>query len=85
MNLGDLNEYLFRQLENLEKQKDPENTKLEIEKAKVVTQVADKIIGNGRLALEVMKFQDNKWDADQRIPEALMIETEVESVEDKKK
>lgn len=62
--LTDLNEYLFEQMERLNKDNlSKEETEREIAKAQAITNVADTIIKNGELALKtavVMQKYGNK-------------------------
>ena len=63
--LGDLNNYLFAQLERLSDEDiKGEVLKEEIERARMVTSVAKEIINNGRLVLDAKKFEDSKLSAD---------------------
>lgn len=61
-NLGDLNGYLFESLDALSKPDMTEDeTRLEIERARAVTGVSDKIIQAGRLVLDTEKtYQRNE-------------------------
>lgn len=53
-NLGDLNGYLFESLERLnEPDLSEAELKAEIQRSKVVSDIADKVIKNGKLVLDV--------------------------------
>lgn len=70
--LGDLNAHLFEQLERLnDNELKGEELKEEISRAKAISDVAAKIIENGRLVLEAQKFADDKWDAERSLPKML--------------
>lgn len=70
--LGDLNNHLFEQLERLNNNElKSEELKEEISRAKAISDVAAKIIENGRLVLEAQKFADDKWDAERSLPKML--------------
>ena len=71
-NLNDLNNVLFNQLNRLDDENlKGDDLKDELEKARTITQVADKIIQNGHLVLQAAKFKDDKWNADAEIPKML--------------
>ena len=71
-NLNDLNDVLFNQINRLDKDGlKGDELKEEMEKARTITQVADKIIQNGHLVLQAAKFKDDKWDAGSQIPKML--------------
>lgn len=61
-NLGDLNGYLFESLDALSNpDMSPEETKMEIERARAITGVADKIISAGALVLRTEQvYQRNE-------------------------
>lgn len=70
--LGDLNNYLFAQLERLsDKNLKGEELKEEINRAKTISDVANKIIDNGSLVLEAKKWYDDRWNADDELPRML--------------
>lgn len=70
--LGDLNKHLFDQLNRLNDEKlKGDDLKEEINRAKAVSGVATKIIENGSLVLEAKKWYDDRWDADDGLPEML--------------
>ena len=57
--LNDLNNHLFAQLERLTSEDlTPEGMQQEIQRSKAVTSLAETIIHNGELALEVVKHAD---------------------------
>ncbi len=70
--LGDLNGYLFEQLERLN---NPEMTedemKLEIERARTVTGVASQVISNGNLVLKAKIAYDENMQRDAVKPKLL--------------
>ena len=71
-NLNDLSNLLFKQLERLDSDDlTGEDLKTEMEKARTVTQVANMIIQNGNLVLQVAKFKDDMWNADAPLPKLL--------------
>lgn len=71
-NLNDLNNVLFNIVNRLDNEKlKGEDLKEELEKARTITQVADKIIQNGHLVLQAAKFKDDKWNADATLPKML--------------
>lgn len=69
-NLQDLNNYLFEQLERLN-EVDKDNMIDEIKRAQAISGVADRVIDNGKLALEVEKFKDEKMDPRSELPKML--------------
>ena len=82
--LADLNNHLFMQLERLNDE-DLKGEKLqeEINRAKAISQVATQIINNGALVLDAMKWQDDRWDANAKMP--VMLEGVVEKTPKEKK
>lgn len=59
--LGDLNNHLFEQLERLNDEGlTDEKLNKEIQRAKAMSVVSDKIIGVGNLALKAEQFQDGR-------------------------
>lgn len=70
--MEDLNNHLFEALETL-KDKDLKNEDLEkeLERSKAVSMLAKDIISNANLALDVMKFKDDRFDIDRQMPKML--------------
>ncbi|CAM3000507.1 hypothetical protein HAHI6034_11030 [Hathewaya histolytica] len=72
--LGDLNNHLFAQLERLgDEELKGEKLSEEINRAKAITSVAQQVISNGSLVIEVAKVFDNsdKFNADLKKPKML--------------
>lgn len=70
--LKDLNDHLFMQLERLnDEELDKETLDREIQRSKALSNVASKIIDNGRLVLDAQKFADDKLDANKQVPRML--------------
>ena len=70
--LGDLNGYLFEQLERLnDEDMDEDTLKTELRRSKAVDEVAKQIIENGKLVLDAQKFVDKRNDAENELPKLL--------------
>ncbi len=70
--LGDLNGYLFEQLERLnDEDLDEDTLKTELRRSKAVAEVAKQIIENGKLVLDAQKFVDKRNDAENELPKLL--------------
>lgn len=70
--LGDLNNYLFEQLERLtDDELDGEDLAVEISRSRAVTGIASQIIQNGNLVLRASIAQDERMDANARMPRML--------------
>jgi hypothetical protein len=70
--LGDLNNHLFAQLERLsDEELKGDALQEEITRAKAVNDVASRIIANGSLVLQAKKLQDDRMNADVKIPKML--------------
>ncbi len=70
--LGDLNGYLFEQLERLnDEDLDEDMLKTELRRSKAVAEVAKQIIENGKLVLDAQKFVDKRNDAENELPKLL--------------
>lgn len=67
--LGDLNNYLFAQLERLDDE-DLKGEALieEMNRMKAINEVASRIIANGSLVLTAKKMMDNREDASTTLP-----------------
>lgn len=66
--MGDLNNHLFAQLERLgDESMDPEQTKMEIERARAMTGVAQQVIANANTVLRAAEFSDMSGQAAPRM------------------
>jgi len=70
--LGDLNNYLFAQLERLDNE-DLKGAALteEMNRTKAISEVATRVIANGSLVLAAKKLIDSREDADTTLPKIL--------------
>lgn len=76
-NLGDLNNYLFEQLERLnddDSLENEENFNKEMQRAKAITDVSKTIISNANLLLNAKKYQDEYGIKQNEVPDMLRIE-----------
>lgn len=70
--LGDLNGYLFEQLERLnDPDLSPEELQMEFERSKAVTELGKTIVSNANVVLNAQKMFDGRMDADTKIPKML--------------
>ncbi len=70
--LGDLNNHLFAQLERLnDEDLKGEALQEEITRAKAINAVASQIIANGSLVLEAERLNDERLNADGKLPKML--------------
>lgn len=70
--LGDLNGYLFEQLERLNVEDlNGDALETELKRGKAMTDVAKQIIDNGKLVLDAQKFRDQRMDAEKVMPALL--------------
>lgn len=70
--LGDLNNHLFAQLERLsDEELKGESLQEEITRAKTISEVASRIIANGSLVLQAKKLQDDRMNAETKLPKML--------------
>ena len=68
----DLNNHLFAQLERLsDEDLKGDDLVREINRSKAVTSVAQQLVNNGRLALDVIKTREHGLRPDNNIPEML--------------
>ena len=76
-NLGDLNNYLFEQLERLnddDSLENEENFNKEMQRSKAITDVSKTIISNANLLLNAKKYQDEYGIKQNEVPDMLRIE-----------
>lgn len=70
--LGDLNGYLFEQLERLNSEElKGEALELELRRGKAITEVAAQVIANGKLVLDAQRFMDDRNDVKSEMPKML--------------
>lgn len=70
--LGDLNGYLFEQLERLNAEElSGEELETELKRVKAITEVASHVIANGKLVLDAQKFLDQRTDQEKEMPKLL--------------
>lgn len=70
--LGDLNGYLFEQLEALnDKELKEEDLELEIKRTQAIINVSKQVIDNGRLVLDAHKYKDQQIDLEDKTPRML--------------
>lgn len=70
--LGDLNNFLFAQLERLDNEEmSPEEFKKEMERSKAIASVATQIINNANTVLKAQQFYDDRNDIEAEKPKML--------------
>lgn len=70
--LGDLNNILFRQLERLDSLEVSDDAlKTEMQRTSAISLIAKNIINNADLVLRAAKFNDDRMDADAKLPPML--------------
>lgn len=70
--LGDLNGYLFEQLERLNSEDlKGDALEMELKRGKAITEVAAQVIANGKLVLDAQKFMDDRNDVKGEMPKML--------------
>lgn len=70
--MSDLNDHLFMELERLsDEDLTGDDLKAEISRAKAITEVGTTIIDNAKTIIEAAKFNDNKMDANAKLPKML--------------
>lgn len=70
--LVDLNNHLFAQLERLNDEEiKGDELQEELQRAKVISDVARSIVKNGNLILQAQKFKDESLDLNNQLPEML--------------
>ncbi len=76
-NLNDLNELLFEQLERInDKDLSEEELSKEIKRSDTMCNIAGNIINNANTVLKAFKMQDDRWDADSKLPKMLGTEND---------
>lgn len=69
--LGDLNQYLFKQLERLDEETEMEKLDSEIRRSHAIAGIAKNIINNGNLVLRAKERMVDRLDADEELPKML--------------
>lgn len=70
--LGDLNNYLFAQIERLDDEQLSESEfDKELKRAKAINGIASAIINNARVVLEAKKFKDDSFESHPELPKML--------------
>lgn len=70
--LGDLNNYLFAQIERLDDEQLSESEfDKELKRAKAINGIASAIINNARVVLEAKKFKDDSFESHLELPKML--------------
>lgn len=70
--LGDLNNYLFAQIERLDDEQLSESEfDKELKRAKAINGIASAIINNARVVLEAKKFKDASFESHPELPKML--------------
>ena len=70
--LGDLNNYLFEQLERLNDEMSKDDLDKEIQRSHAVSNIARNIINNGNLVLKAKERMIDAMDAEDEVPRMLM-------------
>ncbi len=70
--LGDLTDHLFAELERLgDESLTPEELGAEIERSKAISSIAQTVINNANVVLKAAMFQDDRMDANGKLPRML--------------
>lgn len=70
--LGDLTDHLFAELERLgDESMTPEQLDGEIKRAKAISGIAQTVINNANVVLRAAMFQDERMDANGKLPRML--------------